>query len=296
MAGGVSSLHSWLIGPPPLSGFVQRINHAVSFPEQQTTQNRTMKEPRVFPSALFVLSLAVMPTCVIADSIVWDFGPAAGLLTPPEGGSSVWVNMSNGQNFSDSVSFPTGTSITGYNLFTAWSHSVNFNNSFCVRFWADSAGQPGSLLNEVDLTSNDAQFMGNFKTISGRMTDVYQISLRFAPVLLSAHTTYWVGASGLNDDVGTYGVAAPGDGRCAEMWGANASLVGSQFGDLSFQLVGVPEPSAFALLVAGSALVLFRKTLERRDCFSWTFATTTSASGAKSFHKAYSTPWRVRSL
>jgi len=223
-----------------------------------------MKKSRLLPLAFFILSL-VSPTCVMADIIVWDFGPATGLLTPQEGGSSAFVNMSNGQNFSDSVSFATDTFIKGYNLFTAGSRSVNFDKPFCVRFWADNAGRPGSLVDEVDLIPSGVKFVGNFKTISGQMTDVYQISLVFAPVLLNAHTTYWVGASGLNYDVGTYGVVAPGDGRFAQMSEDSVSWVGSQFGDLSFQLVAVPEPSVFALFVASSALVLFRRTLKRPD-------------------------------
>src|SRR5438105_1777705 len=99
-----------------------------------------MKKLRLLPPALFILFLIVTPTCVIADSIVWDFGPVTGLLRPKEGGSSVLVNASTGQNFSDSVSFPKQTLVTGYNLFTAGSRTINFTNPFCVRFWTNNGG------------------------------------------------------------------------------------------------------------------------------------------------------------
>jgi len=211
-------------------------------------------------SALF-LSLVLMPARVTAtDIIVWDFGPSTGLLTPPEGGSSAFGNLSSGQNYLDSVIFPTDTYISGYNLFTAGSRSENFDEQFLVLFWTDKNGGPFSVIGQMTMNASDVEFLGNYATTGGHMTDVYEISLRFAPILLHANTRYWVGASGLIFDMGTYGVVGPGDGGRMLMSGGIAVGWDNQFGDLAFQLVSVPEPSAFALFAAASALMLVRKS------------------------------------
>ena len=177
-----------------------------------------------------------------AAEVVWDFGPTTGETTPPEGNGTVLVNASNDQNLADLVMFSTETTITGYSLFTASSHLPPNNpqyGPFLVRFWADNNGRPGAVLREVQVNTAPLEPLGNFLTTAGNTTDVHRISLNFEPVVLAANTRYWVGASGLNYDVGTYGVVAPGDGQMAQMSGANfQTLISGVFGDLMFQLVG----------------------------------------------------------
>jgi hypothetical protein len=117
------------------------------------------------------------------------------------------------------------------------------------------------VFSEFDVPATAIDFIGNFVTTRGNPADVYRVSLRFDAVTLAAGTIYWAGASGLDFDIGTYGVVGPGDGRTAQLAGSEFLLLNPITGDLMFQLVSdapgvaVPEPSS-ALLLAGGLAVL----------------------------------------
>jgi hypothetical protein len=197
----------------------------------------------------------------VAEFIVWDYGPTTGPATPPEGNRSVFVNMSNGQNFLDTVSFAADTSITGLNLFTSSSRLPPHGDLYHVRFRQDAGGVPGAVFSEFDVPATAIDFIGDFKTTTGNPADVYRVSLRFDAVHLAAGTTYWTGASGLNFDIGTYGVVGPGPGRTAQLSGSQFLFINTITGDLMFQLVSdtqvgtVPEPSSVLLLTGGLAVL-----------------------------------------
>lgn len=225
----------------------------------KTTHPHAFYLPFISKSWLWCLvsssMLMLAASSLLAESIVLDYGPLTGHLTPREGLSSVWVNMSNGQNFADSVNFANDTTIVGYNLFTASSRLSPFINTFAVRLWSSNIGSPGSLLSEVDLVSTNVQFIGNLLTTAGIQTDVYQISLRFDPIVLKANQTYWIGASGLNHDIGTYGVLSTGDHTVVQMNGLNYAFSTTLLGDVCFQLVAIPEPSILGLSLFIALLV-----------------------------------------
>ena len=170
-------------------------------------------------------------------TIVWDFGPETGLLTPPEGAGAVLFSASNNQNFVEAVSFRRDTAITGLNVFTSSSHLPLLGTHFRVKILTDDGGVPGAPLRVFDVAPTSVTFAGMFPTAGGQMTDVHRVSLRFAPIELQGGATHWVGASGLDFDAGTYGVLGAGDGLM--MMFSGDTLVGPAppfFGDLMFQL------------------------------------------------------------
>jgi hypothetical protein len=157
-------------------------------------------------------------------SIVWDYGPDTGLATPPEGGGSVLVNVSNGQNFADSVSFSKDTPVSGLSFYTSGSRLPMGGTHYHVKFLIDEGGRPGPALAEFDVMAQSIDFIGVFTTTAGNSTDVHRVSLQFPPVLLPKRTTYWVGAAGLLFDAGLYGVVGPGDEQMAFLDGS--TLIG----------------------------------------------------------------------
>ena len=219
--------------------------------------NHIMKSQIAY--VLFLVPLILIPTAIKADTLIWDYGPTRGSISDwPEG------NAEAGQNFSDSVVFPTATTVTGYNLYSESHHLWPFTGSFCVRFWNDNGGTPGSLIREFDIwnvPSTQFQFLNNFTNSGGWAMDLYKVSLSFDPIVLEANKTYWVGASGLNWDCGTYSIFGAGDGSWAQMSGSSLAWMSNQFGDLMFQLVGEPIPEPSVLAFAGLAAVIwFRRS------------------------------------
>ena len=112
-----------------------------------------------------------------------------------------------------------------------------------MKILTDDGGVPGAPLRVFDVAPTSITFAGIFPTAGGQMTDVYRVSLRFAPIELQGGATHWVGASGVDFDAGTYGVLGAGDGQMMVFSGD--TLVGPAppfFGDLMLQLSTRPVP------------------------------------------------------
>lgn len=170
-------------------------------------------------------------------SLVWDVGPQRGRATPPEGAGTVLFSASNNQNFVDAVTFRTDVEITGLNVFTSSSHLPLVGTHFRVKVLADDWGVPGAPIAEFDVPVNNITLVGIFAAAGGTLTDVHRVNLRFPPILLQAHHTYWIGASGLEFDAGIYGVIGAGNGQMMVLSGE--TLIGPappEFGDLMIQL------------------------------------------------------------
>jgi hypothetical protein len=172
-----------------------------------------------------------------SESVVWNQGPgtgnAFGYLTNQEGIQTLW----------DSVFLPTSTFVSGFNLFTSPSALPLGGNLYRVSFRLDNQGLPGATFSRQDVAAQSVGYVS---------PDVYQISLRFEPLLLTAGTTYWVGATSLGFDCGQNLIVAPGDGKMAVQGGMGGVPFLLNDGDQMFQLVAVPEPKATALILLGA--------------------------------------------
>jgi hypothetical protein len=211
-----------------------------------------MQQRRISAFVSLLILSATSAHLSATDIIVWDFGPSTGLHTglmgavsrnhiggPPEIGDS--------QYFADQVSFPTATTVSGFNLFTSPALMPLQGSTYRVYFYGGAFPTAGSELAHFDVGAQSVDFMGTYLDEGGVTTsDIWRISLRFNPYVIPANTTVWVGAAALGWDCGTYHIMTPGDGSAAQFVGS--SIVFPQpLGDLMFQLT-VPEPTTASLV------------------------------------------------
>lgn len=198
--------------------------------------------------SLFLALLLPIASAALADSVIWDQSPATW------GGVNGFTafNIQDSQNFTDAVTFDQPHWVTGVDVYTSID-TIGVNDPVVVRVFSDSGGQPGALLAEslesIDFRDGQGAAGPDIVRIGAGLT---------SPILLQANTTYWIGMSGNQVQLGQdFLLLDPpfADGRAAQMDGATFDFLQGAFGDQAFRLHGraVPEPSA--LLAAAMAAI-----------------------------------------
>ena len=200
--------------------------------------------------------LVVLTGLVRAEAdIIMDRSPLA-----IGGSSQLWWNQHNDQNFAEPVVFVGAVQLLAMDIYG--SSNGTLGASATVRIWSDSGGVPATPLH--DFTENISAVDNEGATANNQRSHVDFTT----PITLSAGTTYWVGMSGTNYDLGQLGLSGSpyDDSRMAEFDGTTfQSLTDTSVGDMAFRLHGVPEPSTFVMLgIATLALLAYAWRRRRR--------------------------------
>jgi hypothetical protein len=135
--------------------------------------------------------------------------------------------------------------------------------AWTVNFYADAAGQPGSLLeSNYDTGTGGETYLGSY---AGFPTYTYDVSLA-GPFAAAAGTQYWMS---IVPDLGFppqwgWSSGTGGDGMSYQVFFGTGSSIAA---DMSFTLSGtatVPEPASFALAGIGLGLVGLASWRRRR--------------------------------
>ena len=154
--------------------------------------------------------------------IVFDQGPDTG-----KPGKCL-SNFTPKEHFADKFSFDKNTKISGIIIYTrVISEDVH------IKILSDIKGRPGKYLYEEN-TAPDSWII--YPT--GNKKPQYEMTVYLStPFKAMANTTYWIGVSGNDKDIGQYSVHAPGDGKMALFNGRK--FRGTINGDMMFKLVSV---------------------------------------------------------
>jgi hypothetical protein len=200
---------------------------------------------------------AVMFSGVWASaSIIWDYSPGTTGAAIVE---SSWSNDSPQQNFGEIISFATGATVTGIDIYSN-SYFGSIGQDVTVRLWSDVNGTPGTLLQEIFTSITVIDTDGATGSVNRKHADI-------SPLLLTAGVKYWIGMSGTSEELTQAGLNSVADNSMAQFFGTTLSFIPNYVGDMAFRLEGdtsspVPEPATMLLFgtgIAGLAAVGRRK-------------------------------------
>lgn len=205
----------------------------------------------------FVAGLAVglmfLSAGDVFASIIWDYSPGTtGAVVSPEGSNGNWSNHSQGQNFAEIVSFATGATITGMDIYSN-NYWGSVGQGVVIRLWSDVNGNPDSLLYEINSQISAIDEVG-----IGSNTEINRKHADFS-LTLDAGVDYWIGMSG-DGEITLAGLRDVQDDQMA-VFGSNTFNSLMYIGDMAFRLEGstsstpepTPEPTTMLLMGAGLA-------------------------------------------
>jgi hypothetical protein len=202
------------------------------------------------------ISLVVISSGSAFASVIWDYSPATYSAATV---STDWSNYSTAQNFAEKVSFATGATVTGIDIYSGSNWGV-VGESVTVRLWSDVSGAPGLLLQDIVTTISKVDTDGATGSFTRKHAD-------FSSLLLTPGTNYWIGMSG-SGELAQAGLLTIDDDSMAYFSGTTFLAVLPGLGDMAFRLEGttgnspVPEPATMLLFgtgIAGLAAVSRRK-------------------------------------
>jgi PEP-CTERM motif len=210
------------------------------------------------------LGMALGASSQTRAGILLDHSPGTTGATLEFSDGNPWSNDSTSQNFADTFRFGTAETLSGMDIYTSTAFP-SVGMSVTVRLWADSGGLPGALLDNFTTTVTAVDSVG---TVPG--TDDVRVHADFT-LDLAANTTYWIGMSGTNAELGQYGLSgpnAPGDGGMAQFKGTTFEGFAPTIGNMAFRLEGpasaVPEPSSFVLASGSIGIIALGLAWRRR--------------------------------
>lgn len=209
----------------------------------------------------FLYGLALILASINAGhaAIIWDQSPAGigGAATPPSG-FCCYQNVATGQNFADRVSFTTAQTVTGMDIYTDLSHAAAVVGAGAViRIRTPLFNTPPIEFNET-INIKDTEGVGGAPATTRRLHVDFTL-----PVLLLPSTTYFFGMSGDGIDLGQLTLAGgfgPLIDNVTHQYGGTVAAGDLGGADMAFRLhsspiAAIPEPSTYALMLAGLGLV-----------------------------------------
>jgi PEP-CTERM motif len=209
-----------------------------------------------FRKAVAAAALCLLPLIGQA-AVVWDQSPATFTsqtllnIGPWTGTVS---NISDAENYGEFVRFSDAQAVTGMDIYTSASRNVAVGESVTLRVRAEWEESP--LLYDFNATVRAVDQVGvDPKQSFSSLVRVY--ATFDEPVLLDAGTDYVVGMSGTTNDIGLAMFSSRG--HSVMHYTDRDFMMAESSRETAFRLhVGaVPEPSTYALLIAGLGFVAF---------------------------------------
>lgn len=198
----------------------------------------------IIAAAAAALGLAAAPA---SAAVLFDDAPAG--FTPAN-----YVNQAGGQNFLMRFTIGTGATVNGLDIFTS-STFATLGKAVTIKIRADNGGSPEAAnLARIETT------LSAIAAVAGQPDFVRRAHADFGGVALAAGS-YWIGMSGTASELGIYGFQnggpdAPADQR---QLSGDAVTITPSVNNLAFTVYGdvnaVPEPAAWALMIAGFGAV-----------------------------------------
>ncbi|NOZ65539.1 MAG: PEP-CTERM sorting domain-containing protein [Alphaproteobacteria bacterium] len=194
---------------------------------------------------IIAILLSVITISTASATIIWDYSPD----TTGANGGATWLNFSSGQNFAELVTFATGGTITGMDIYSNKDRD-KINDSVTIKIFANNGGTPGALITSLTeiisiIDTTGASSVANVTRKFASLTNPYTYSAG----------SFWIGMSGIRN-IGqmTLDTNFPGNSQIAHFIGS--SFQGEvSLGDMAFRLHSVarnvPEPAPLALLGFG---------------------------------------------
>ncbi len=150
------------------------------------------------------------------------------------------------------VSFASDVTVTRFVYYTGFDPSAF--GTMHVKLLSNNAGMPDTVLDSQDVS------VASWSNVAAGINEVNLDLL--TPLVLSANTTYWIGASGNGFEAAQLSILTPGDGMMAQYVGTSFVRM-INVGDQMFRLEGssnpVPEPASLRALGLGAAALLRRR-------------------------------------
>ncbi len=198
-----------------------------------------------FKKGIAALAFSIIALSTASATIIWDYSPDT---TGSSGGAS-WSNQASGQNFAELVTFATGGTITGMDIYSSENWG-NLNDIVYIKIFADNGGTPGALITTLTEIISIIDTVGT-SSVNGITRKFASLTNPYAYLAGS----FWIGMSGDNEITQmSLNTNAPENGKMAQFSGDNYSF-STPVGDMAFRLHSVardvPEPAPLALLAFG---------------------------------------------
>lgn len=197
----------------------------------------------------FVISAAALLMAGSANAAVLFDGMPTGPLYV-----SGWGNYAQGQNFMVRFDVATDVELTGFSILAADYTSTTVGTMTRFKLRTDAGSDTPS-------ATNLASFATAISSVSAYAPGIEKLTVNFAPITLSAGS-YWAGLSGETSDISwaSYKNSVQQPSGQWQLNGNNNSFRPYIY-NLAFEVTGdavaagVPEPAAWAMMLAGFGLV-----------------------------------------
>jgi hypothetical protein len=141
------------------------------------------------------LTLGLMASGARADVVHLDNSPDA----TGANNNGNWVNQAGSENFAETVEFANAVSVSEMDIYT-FAGIPSVGMPVTLRLFSDSAGQPGTLLDELALTLSAVDTDGiTSPAWDGHVRAHADLG---SPLSLLTNTVYWIGLSGTSAEFG----------------------------------------------------------------------------------------------
>lgn len=169
----------------------------------------------------------------------------------------------------DNFTLGTASQVTGVTFVGGYFNPGNAGNitNFTLKVYADSAGQPGAAVYTTSIAGNGGE--SGCASVGGFPVCSYSVATNF---VAAAGTNYWLSVVPDMTFPPQWGWASGtgGDGGSYQDFLGNRGKLGTDFAFTLTGTAGVPEPSAWAMMLAGFGMIGL--AMRRREKVSVRFA------------------------